>query len=378
MLSVSAKNFTVNGTSVASRESADGRALKAKPAGKMPAALSKTVSGVTVGVNPMMEMLSVIQYLSDYDEQYGLMTAYETSYHADLEAAFRKFENHEAVEFFNDAMVKGFAFDAPPTAVLYLDENFNIRPEFKGSELERERMSVGMEQFRDVMRKFYLDTNFEEFYKAHSGFYRRMINTYAASFPKWSMIDAMESYYGKEMAGYNITLVALFHSGGFGPSLEFADGTHIYSIQGPYQAENDTPIFGDSDDIANLVIHEFGHSFVPVNDTADPAMVAEVKRSEYLMEAVRSEMTRNAYTSWTSAYEELVLRAAVIDIMRQNTSVDPETLLKYERETGFLYIDTAYEVVQRYSKNRKQYPVFDEFVPVLTDALIAAYPKTAA
>ena len=354
-----------------------------EPKVTMPAKISRTVSGVTVSVDPMIEMLSAIQYLSDYDEEFGLLTKHKTSYHDDLETAFREFEDHEAVTFFNEVMTQGFAFDSPPTACLYLDEHFSTLPEFEGSDYQRNRlrhtaMGDKMENFRDVMEQFYIDTNFGDFFESHHDFYSRMIDTYSENFPQWNMTQAMETYYGKEMAGYNIILVALFHPGGFGPTLEFADGMHVYSIQGPYLAENDTPLFGDSDAIANLVIHEFGHSFVPVNEQDNAAMVAEVQRSEYLMEAVEEDMSRNAYGSWASAYEELVLRAAVIDIMKANTTIDPETLLQYERDTGFIYIDIVYEVVQLYSKNREEYPVFDDFVPFITDALLDAYPDNGA
>jgi len=354
-----------------------------RPKATLPPVISKTISGVTISVDPMIEMLSVIQYLSDYDEEYGLLTREKTSYHDDLEAAFREYEGHEAVMFFNDAMTQGFAFDIPPTACLYLSENFSIRPEFEGSDYQRNRLQDTLKvnimvEFRDIMEQFYIDTNFGEFYELHYDFYNRMINTYAENFPQWNMINVMETYYGKEMAGYNIILVAVFHPGGFGPSLDFADGMHIYSIQGPYLAEDDTLFFGDSDDIANLVIHEFGHSFVPVNEKDNPTMVAEVKRSDYLMEAVYDDMSQNAYGNWSSAYEELVLRAAVIDIMKTNTEIDPETLLQYERDKGFIYIDTAYEAVLQYSDSREQYPVFDDFVPLITDALLAAYPDNDA
>lgn len=70
-----------------------------------------------------------------------------------------------------------------------------------------------------------------------------------------------------------------------------------------------------------------------------------------------------------------MLRAAVIDLMMQNTTADLESLLEYERETGFLYIDAAYQAILPYSQNREKYPVFDDLVPVITDALLAAYPK---
>ena len=341
----------------------------------MPAKISKTVNGVTVTVDPMIEMLSVIQYLSNFDEQFGELTEQKTSYHDDLETAFREFENHEAVKFINTAMRQGFSFDSPPTACLYLDEKFSVSSEFEGSDYQRNRLTINMEDFRNIMEQFFIDTNFEEFYLSHQDFYNRMIDAYVEEFPQWNMIDAMESFYGKEMAGYTIVLVALFHPGGFGPTLEVADGRYVYSIQGPLESENDTPLFGNSDAIAYLIVHEFGHSFIPINEEDNSAMIAEIQRSKYLMEAIRVEMNRYAYINWSIAYEELVLRAAGIYIMKENTTIDPEALLQSERDIGFIYIDAAYEAVLQYSQNMEQYSTFDDFIPVITDALLNAYPS---
>lgn len=130
-----------------------------------------------------------------------------------------------------------------------------------------------------------------------------------------------------------------------------------------------------SDSIASLVTHEFGRSFIPVNESDKPEMEAEARRSEYLMEAIREDMARNAYGEWPVAYEELVLRAATIDIMSNNTDIDTEVMLKNERDTGFIYIDVAYEAIKQYSQNREKYPVFDDFIPFITDALLSAYPE---
>lgn len=361
----------------AAEESDSGEVVsQAEPDGvTLPTPISKTVSDIVVSVDPMIEMLSVVQYLSEYDEQFDLLTNRKLPYHYDLEEAFREFEDHETVRFFNDAMLQGFSFDSPPTACLYLDENFGIQPEFTNSDYQCNRLSIDMDEFRDKMKQFYIDTDFGAFYQSHNDFYNRMIDAYAESFPQGNMIEAMEGYYGKEMAGYHIVLVSLYHPGGFGPALELADGVHVYSIQGPYGSKQGTPLFGDSNDIAYLVTHEFGHSFVPINELDNPAMVAEVQRSEYLMDAVREDMTRNDYGDWTIAYEELVLRAAVIDITKEYVTIDLEALLQHERDTGFAYIDVAYKTILQYSQNREIYPVFDDFVPVITDALLAAYER---
>lgn len=344
--------------------------------GVLPAAVSAQVAGVTVEISPVMELLSVVQYLSGYDELFGLITKERIEYKDTVKSRFEAFENHAAVEYFRSVMDYGFSFDSPPTACLYIEDDFSISSDYADSDFAKNRMSADMETFRDMLEQFYHDTAFGEFYEEQRPLYESILQVYTGRFPDWGMTGCLEEYYGKEMAGYHIILVPLFHPGGFGPSLQRDDGVHVYSIGGPYEAREGIPYFGRSIDISHLVLHEFGHSFIPVNEEDDPSMQQEVARSEYLMEAVREEMEADAYPQWITAYEELVLRAAVIDLQVRVRDVNPETLLKKEREKGFLYIDTVYETLAQYHENRTQYPDFDSFIPVITDALLEAWPAS--
>lgn len=346
-------------------------------AAALPEEVSAMIGGVTIEVDPMIEMLSIIQYLSDYHETFGLMTRIKTPYHDDVDAAFGSYKEHDAVQYFNEVMARGFAFDSPPTACLYLEKDFSISADYAGSDYERGRMTADMERFREVMEQFCADTKFHDFYEDHRDFYGEMIALYAAEFPQWDMTAAMEDYYGKTMAGYTIVLVPLFHTGGFGPSLNRTDGPHVYSIVGPYETNGSVPLFGDAESIADLVIHEFGHSFVPIFALGhdDAAMENEVERSAYLMEPIQQEMAAMAYSQWNNAYEELVLRAASIDILTRNTGISSERELQYEREEHFIYIDDVYQILQEYTENRDKYPVFDDFVPVITDYLLKKHPR---
>lgn len=345
----------------------------------LPQSLTVSAGGVTVEVDPMMELLSIIQYLGDYNELFGLITDVETSYQTDIDAYFAPYKDHAAIQFFNSVAKQGFAFDVPPTACLYLGKDFSISQDFEGSDYQRNRFPtedlLTLPEFRDHLSRFAADTNFSAFFDSHRDFYTKMMEAYAASFPQWNMTTAMEEYYGKTAAGYTIILVPLFHPGGFGPSLPREDGLHIYSITGPYYTDGTLPNFGDAEDIANLVLHEFGHSFLPINDMDNPTMVAEVERSAYLIDPIRERMEAMAYPQWTPAYEELVLRACVIDMALQNTGVPPEEMLGNERENGFIYIDTVYETLRLYNTNRTAYPNIDTFIPTITDALLAKYPK---
>lgn len=341
----------------------------------LPKSISRMVNGVTIMVDPMLELLSIVQYLSDYDEQSGMMTHVKTAYCNDVDLAFGSFKGHDAVGFMNDAMKNGFAFEKPPSACLYLEKDFSISADYAPSSFAENLMTADMNRFRDVMEQFCIDTSFAQFFEAHSAFYGEMLKQYTDAFPEWDMIQAMDTYYGKSMAEHTVVLVPLFFPVGYGHGLSRADGLHVYSMLGPVKSDGDIPLFGSEATIIDMVIHEFGHSFLPINAFDDAAMAEEVARSRYLMEPIRQQMESLDYKQWNTVYEELVLRAAVIDITVRSTGVSPKQALQAERNQGFLYIDDVYEVLQVYSESRGKYPTFDLFVPVITDCLLERYPQ---
>lgn len=342
---------------------------------EMPEYLIWKHNGVQITVHPMLELLAVIQYLSGYGEALGLISRINTPYTEAVETVFGGFRDHPAVQYVKEAVKRGFSYDAPPTACLYINTDFSISADYEGSHFATFRMEEDIDVFRDMLLQFYTDTDFRSFFLAYQHLYEQIIADYVAQFPAWNMVKAMESYYGKRMASYTIILVPLFHSGGYGPSLQREDGTHVYSIFGPMSTTYDRrPFFGYERQIRALVLHEFGHSFISINDENNAAIQEQVARSEYLMEPIAGEMSAMAYPYWSTAYEELVLRAAVIDIIEQQTGTDPRYALNDEEANGFQYIRAVYDLLGSYATDREQYDTFDDFVPGLTEGLMRVYP----
>ncbi len=341
----------------------------------LPEPVSQTVGGVTVQVDPRIELLSAVQYLSDYDKTHNLITRERFSYKSvDFYGAFSPFKDYEAVRFFNREMKRGFSYDAPPTACLFIEQDFSLSADYEGSDFAKNRMRADMDQFREGLRQFYLDTGFETFWNDHKDFYGRVVDAYVEGFPPGDLVGALEEYYGKSMAGYTITLAPLFHPGGYGPGLERLDGTHIYAFVGPYGVEEDRPVFGGTAEVRELIYHEFGHSFISIFGEDNPVVADCLSRSETLMEPIRKQMEKQAYDSWPNVCEELILRAAVINMLREAGADNVETLLQNEENKGFVYIRTVVDALAEYRKNRDVYPVFDDFVPVIFERLMEEHP----
>jgi hypothetical protein len=347
----------------------------------IPALLPETIviekNGILISVNPAMELLAVIQSLSDY-RNLGLITRYDLEYKRDVNAYFSGSARHRAVSFTNRYMGRGFAFDAPPAAALMINHDFTLDSTAFAASHRLQGIDINIHDFISVMKSFYLDSDFEAFYLDQAGYYNSILEMTAKSFPDWDMISVMESFYGKNFESYNLVLSSLFHSGGYGPSIMRDNGIAAYSVQGPLDITGDgMPVFGDTESFTMLALHEFGHPFVPIYEAYIedmPDIRKALEDSAYLMEPIRERMAANAYRSWNTICEELIVRAVVIRMLSDNQGMDVAELKRREYDRGFIYIETVYDILQKYIDDRESYPVFDDFIPVLISELMQAHP----
>ena len=78
-------------------------------------------------VGPRIELLAVIQSLSDYDDRYGLLTDHDFRYRRDIQAHFAPYKDHEAVRLLAVMSAKGFSLQQTDSAmdcqVIHTEQN---------------------------------------------------------------------------------------------------------------------------------------------------------------------------------------------------------------------------------------------------------------
>lgn len=342
----------------------------------LPETISVVENGITVQVDPMLELLYIMKYLGDFQVKSDIVSNVRTSYQDDIDALFGEFKDHDAIKYMSEASDGDFSFDRPPAACLYLNKDFSYSENYADSGLNQ-FYSEEIEGMRKNMEQFCLDTNFNEFFESHKVFYFKMIEKYVEeNLPDWNVVSAVESYYGYSKQGYVIDLVTLCHSGGYGPEIKKAEGNYLHCIHGPTKEVENVPTFWINPD---LFVHEFGHSFIRIAEY-DSASVPDnikqaIQRSTRLFDLIYEKMLAIEYKGWDNVYEELILRATVIDILSQNTDMNIDKMLKFEEQQGFTYIYDIYEKLQDYNNNREKYPNINSFVPVITDSLLELYPE---
>jgi hypothetical protein len=341
----------------------------------LPEPVAKVQSGVRISVEPAMELIAVILSLSEHP----ITSHYNFAYKEDVANYFSDMAEHEAVLFIDELTRKvGELGYVPHVMALMIDRHFTL-DQTAFEHLFAGRITVDINEFLSVMKAFYTDSGFEDFYLQQSDYYNSIVDAVVAVFPEWEMVAAMESFYGKKMESQNIVLCSLFWHGGFGPAIQRENGIACYSIQGPSGAKEGLPVFGSPNAFTELVLHEFGHSFVSINEDHkiidSPDIIKARNDSAYLYEPIQDDMKSQGYTLWAIACEELLNRAVVIRLMVENQGSNMDHLLRSEINKGYIYIETVYNSLQTYADNRETYPAFSDFVPVLLSELMQAYPQ---
>ena len=322
--------------------------------------LTKDKKTINVSVDPRMELLSIVQLLSDYP----ILTRLNFSYKQEIMDNFSSLKYHNAVSLFKEMARIGFSFDAPPTAMLFLSdppELKNVIP-FTDYILMRAGGKEKLDTFIESLRDFATKSDFMKFYSSHNDLYSKIINDVKSKMNAEEYIELLESYYGVTQNSYNIIATPLFHCGGYGPNIECENGLlDIYSIIGPCDVKNSIPIFGSEEDFKYITWHEFSHSFVnPVTNKYK----TELNKYSKLFSPISEKMSNMAYGDWIICVNEHLVRAIVARFNELKVSTEEaNSILREEINLGFVYIEHIYNLLKSYESNRNKYPTFADFYP---------------
>lgn len=332
----------------------------------------KTSNNINFLIDPRIELLSVILYLSpNYNENVKSIIPFDSSYKNEIEEWFGDYKSHKAVKLFDSMFNSGFSYDAPPTGMLFLTStpNLNVREDIdKKDYMYKEIMKrAGGEKnflkFVKALQDFCKESNFYEFYNNHKEYYGKIVDNAVESSGNINYVSQIEDYYGVKQNSYNIILSGILYANNYGPSIKDTDGNFdIYSIQGSAKIENDVPTFGDEFSFKYLVRHEFSHSFI--NNITD-RNIEKVNEYEELFESIKYKMSNQGYSQWEICLNEHLVRAVVIrltEIYEGNNQA--LKLIDIESQNGFLYISQLTSLLKNeYEPNRDKYPTFEDFYP---------------
>jgi hypothetical protein len=320
---------------------------------------------VRVVVDPRVELVAIVEYLSGYTLRPALITRYDVDYKRDVESALARLRSHRAVQLFDAMSHQGFAFDAPITAVLHCGPPpaLELRTAMDESIAKRAGSTAKLDDFLSALREFASEPEFAAFLERERPAFDSIEAEGRANL---GAVDAglLELYFGETRSAYTIVLSPLLHHGGFGPRVRMPDGSiEVYSVGGPHGASDGKPTFGTRDEFRYIVWHEFGHSFV--NPLVD-RFGERVDRTDVLFMPLREKMRAKGYGDWRTCVNEHIVRACTTRFaFRELGDAEGKQALEGETSNGFVHVPALCAKLEEYERDRAKWPTLAQFFPEL-------------
>ena len=123
----------------------------------------------------------------------------------------------------------------------------------------------------------------------------------------------------------------------------------------------------DEIDFTNIVIHEFGHSYI---DSLTDQYIENVNKFDYLFDNVTDKIDMETYGEWNVYVNELLVRSVTYKLINEIYGNDIKNqYINHDKEQGFIYLTNLYNKLTYYENNRDQYKTFDNFYMDLINTL---------
>jgi hypothetical protein len=298
---------------------------------------------------------------------------------------YQKYKDHPAVIKL-DTICKRYPtypIDLPGIALTIPNFPYDVNKYKPGNQSDTVR---DVKVFLALVNDFYKVTGFEKQFKKNRPIYEAIENEVRAHLPDQRVVSEMERYYGKTFASYNLTPSPLLPNAvtmGLGVSRTDENGVHIYNIHSTFAPADIDSVkiikpnvffgFGEAGPLRDLVVHEFGHSFINptiYNKRYRPAIDS---LSDLFTNGLLEQMSWQAYKDWRVCLAEHCVRAGEVRIAEcLELKEDAERLLKYNTiDRKFIYIPLILEAYKK-AEADPNVKSFEDFTPYILKALASA------
>jgi hypothetical protein len=346
-------------------------ATSAQETFKTPVTISRFKNQITVSVNPQVELISIIQAISNYPSILGFLMSNDSSeYKIHVNTYFLQFKEHPAVKMFDrlSSQPRMLNFSAPSNIMLYTDTNLCLREDIALDSfvINRAGGTDSLIVFLDLLRDFAIRSSFNEFYHKHKDYYLTVIDATIENLGDQNYISELEAFYGRKQKSYNIILVSLYNSVGFGNSLLHKDNNRdLFNTMGPLKVKNNVPFFGDENYLKYMIRHEFSHPFInPMTEKCWDDIKSYSSNYDSIPEIARKQVCGD----WQECINEFVIRAITTHIAYDESNDIGNWAYEREKSRGVSYLDILLCKLRYYQSNREIYPTFESYYHIILDA----------
>lgn len=318
-------------------------------------------------VDKRVELLSIVFRIAGIPEYNDRIYS---SYVNDIHEHFDKFKEHEIFSFIREIRSEhNIGYDAVMSMAIHIEQPPLLTPIFEfSSSIEQRWNSKTALEFLDLLQRFYKETDCESFFKEQEELYSVAESRFEKIYESINVGWYGDFYGAKPNNGKFVTIIGIGNGGfNYGSRITFPNGkTDMYSIIGTSKIDSiNLPIY-DIERLLPTYIHEFQHSFI--NPMAKNYEVEFENSCNKLYKTVEWCMRSQAYSNWQTMLNESLVRANVIRYLIKNSTIEQaERQLKEDFGRNFFWIKELVDLIGLYESNRKEYPTFESFMPVIQD-----------
>ena len=321
---------------------------------------------VTTKVDERVELISLVFRLAEAEEYLndGIL-----QYTKKIDNYFLPYKNHKLIKYTQFLRENyGVAYNAPMSLAVHLqikNGKIKLNPDFNKNQIEYRWHQDSLPKYVNLLNDFYKKTKFDKFFKSNSDFYTKVEKNFKTQVTDNVDFTWFEFFFGTKPEQFNLVLGLLNGGNNYGARTEYLNGgKEIFSLIGCWSSDS-LGIPQHSEYITKLVAHEFNHSFV--NPLIDKFYLELQPQAELFFTLVEDEMKALKYGNAKTYLNEILVRTCEIkyDIVNRDTLQDllEDWFLCSEKSNGFLWIDSLYNALTIYEKNRDKYLTLENFMP---------------
>lgn len=312
-------------------------------------------------VDERFELTSIVFALADAKEYNQCLVP---SYKDDIQAYFSEFNSSAPIEYVKQLRMQGIGYDAVSTTAEMLeivDGTIRLQAGYdmaRISETDRRWDEKSFSKYLKMLNRFYRESDFHTFFKAHGDLYRSAEECFDACY-EGRLTDWFSSFFGAPIDADIQVYLSLCN----GPSNYAMPHGILIGVmtdrEGVFRFDDYNTLF--------VLLHEFGHHYSgPLFEAYWPQMK---QAAEKIYPSVAEQMHRSAYSGAYTTCNEWLNNLLVSMYFREYRPSEYRGIIGSMMKRGFIWMVRSAEFMDNFYANRELYPHIDDFMPQLVGFL---------
>ncbi len=280
----------------------------------------KRNNNIDFTVHPYIELLSVIQILSEHNKgKFEDWYANNTFYIDKINTYFKDYKNHPAI-------INYKKYNIGNSNIITLDSNSN---------------EVLNNYYKDI-KDFVIKSNYIEFFESMKEYYNKVLEYNLNNTDIPNISESLNNYYNKNI---NIKVILKMIQGDWGEYLTNENDNYIV-LCGILKID-ELPLFINKKQLISLCFHECTHPFIHKYITTDYDLLE--KTENLFINIDNNSIAKKNYFTYNDYLEDLIVRAvtAVIKLKyKYKTKEEYEEELTLMQNIGFTYIKDIASILE--------------------------------